>query len=225
MPRRKNIANAPPAAPPVLRRAAYQGLQDFEAEFCEAYLVSYDLGYAADAVGLPKNKRIAKARALFSQTHIQKALDARKAELTKSSGVYVEQIRDEARSLAFFDVGRLFTEVIEEVLDANGKPALGEDGKPVRRKVIYLKSLSEIDTRAVSALDVTNTPDGPRIKVRAHDKLRAIELIGRDAGAFQDDTKPLPNVSFHIHFDGEKKSGRPPKPVNPNGEKLHGSGA
>jgi hypothetical protein len=202
---------------------AYNALQPREAEFCEHYLASYDLGRAGEAMGMPRKRRMEMARRLFAQRHIQQAIEQRKAELMKTSGVYVEQIRDEMRALAFFDVGRLFAEVDEPVLDDKGAPELDLHGKPVRRRVICLKSLSEIDTRAISALDITNTPYGPRIKVRTHPKKESLEVIGRDAGAFQDDTKPLPIVHMHMHFS--RKAAPQPKVTNPNGERQHGPGA
>ncbi len=73
--------------------------------------------------------------------------------------------------------------------------AWGPDGV----KLIDSKDLSDDDAAMVAEVSETVTKDGGSLKVKSHDKVRALELLGKHLGIFVDkiemkDMTPTPVV-------------------------------
>jgi hypothetical protein len=203
-------------APPTGSPPAYAGLSAREAEACELYLLTYNDGMAGRAMGLGRKNVALKFQRLRNQPHMVEALTARKQELIRVTGVYAEQIRDEARALAMSNIGNYLEEKTVPTLDENGKPKLDANSKPITHREVHVQSIEGMDMRAVAGIDIQNFPDGPpRIKLKMHEKWDPLLTIGKDAGAFQEDSKPLPNVTFNLIMPN-RASGKPgPKVINP----------
>jgi len=135
----------------------YEYLKDFNAT--QAYLRA---GYKA------KNEQVARVQAhrLLTKPNIQKKIQEELKKRQKKYEATTENIVKELSNIAFSD--------IFELIDINDD------------RTIILKSkdqLKEIDKKAVQS--ITYDARTGSIKIKMHDKLKALELLGKHLGMFE----------------------------------------
>lgn len=163
--------------------------------FCETYLLNYDPAKAFTAsklkspghLKLKTKKPSDLGRALLDQPDIRAYIAARQDELLTQLRVSQERIREEVAAIAFADP----EDFIERYPD--------DDVKHAGR--VRAIRLDRGNTRVISGIHISETKDGEqRINLKFHSKSDALKMLGRDAGMFEEEGKPPPNIHWHVHL-------------------------
>ena len=141
------------------------GLTDKQERFCGEYLQDLCGAQAAIRAGYSASSANRIAARLLSKVHIQKKVEALKAERAKRLDISAERVLKELARLAFGDPAEIVS--------------VGRRG---RITVKPTADLTEDQRRTIQA--VSETPNG--IKIKFADKLRALELVGKHIGLFVD---------------------------------------
>lgn len=128
----------------------------------EAYRQSYD------AAGMSTNSVHREAHALLENPKVAARLDELQAAHQKRHEATVDRLVKELSLIAFADAGEFFE--------------WGPDGVTVRDKAV----LTAEQRRVVSEVSQTVTEAGGTIRVKLHDKLAAIDKLGKHLGMFKD---------------------------------------
>lgn len=151
--------------------------------FVNEYLITFDGTKSAIAAGYsPKTARVQGSQLLASED-VQSLLAAKMKANMDKKGVTQEAIIDELRKVAFFDLGKAFD------------------------KGNVLKDINEIDEETRAALIGVETvqvgEDVTVRKIRAADKLKALELLMRNMNMFKEDNDK-PAVVIQVGYGPEK---------------------
>lgn len=146
--------------------------------FAEKFLeFNFNGTQAALAAGYSKNNANVSASDLLTRPNVKAYIEKRKEELINQIGVNQVKVLRELAYIAFADIRKLY--------DENGQ----------------LKKVSDLTDDVAAALmcvDVFELVafDGVKVgetkKIRMHDKLKALELLGRYLGLFEKDNKQQP---------------------------------
>lgn len=140
-----------------------------QSAFVEAYLVSMNATQAAKEAGYSAKTAYSAGERLLRNVEVVAAIDAARAERSERTMIGADRVLRELARIAFLDIAKAF--------NADGS----------------LKPLSEMDEdtrRAVSGLEVAEIKDADGIpygtirKIKLSDKIRALELIGKHVGLF-----------------------------------------
>lgn len=164
-------------------------LNNRQQAFVQEYLIDLNASAAYLRAGYKTGNPDVCGPALLGKIGISEAvaealkLRARRTEIT------ADRVVQELARVGFAD----HSEVVEFV---NGKVIIKDT-----------KDITEDARRSISELSESITENGRTRKVRFHDKVRALELLGRHTGAFDADSgeeKPAPvNVTVKV-VDGRK---------------------
>ena len=160
--------------------------------FVEEYLVSLNAKQAAIKAGYGGTPESAAQYAveLMKKPHVKAAIDEGMRERSIRTGIDQDMVVRALSRVAFSN--------IKDIVDwvALSVPADFIDGEPGG---IIIKPMDEIDVDKLSAIEELSS-NGGRLKIRLHNKLKALELLGRHLGMF--DTKG-PEASMGIDMDTE----------------------
>jgi phage terminase small subunit len=148
----------------ITKKTEYDKLSAKRQRFVDEYCIDFNGTQAAIRAGYSIKSANEQAARLLANVSIRKALDEKRLEIAESSKLKVSDVIDELRKIAFSDI----TQVISF---SNSKA-----------KVKSSRKLSE-DARKVIA-SVSQTQNGLTIKM--HDKVKALELLGRYLNIFTD---------------------------------------
>ena len=139
--------------------------------FVEEYLIDLNAAQAAIRAGYSEKRANAIGYDLLTNTDIQNAIDAALAERAEKTKITAERVVKELAVLAFTD----FRKAV----------AWGPDG------VTLLPSgeLSDGEAAIIAEVSETRSETGGSIKAKRYDKLKALELLGRHLGMFNDRIK------------------------------------
>lgn len=154
-------------------------LTEKQIKFCEEYLIDLNATRAAKAAGYSEISAGVIGHETLTKPYIQEYLSKRQLELQEATGVTSKRVIEEYAKIAFFDLRKAYT----------------VDGS--------LKSVSEFDddtAGAISGIDIyeeriTDVASGENItigttkKIKLHDKIRALDSLGRHLGIFEEDNK------------------------------------
>jgi phage terminase small subunit len=152
-----------------------------ECAFIEEYLVDLNGTQAAIRAGYSAKSAAVIAHENLRKPKIALALDRAMAERYR---VTRPRIVDELAKIAFSDICKVVTWRRETVPieSPNGE---GEGGKVVLSRVTVTDS-SQIDPDAAAAIAEMNQGANGSLRVKMHDKLAALEKLGRTLGIFKD---------------------------------------
>lgn len=136
--------------------------------FCEEYLVDLNATQAAIRAGYSPKTANEQGTQLLAKVSIRARIDAALAEQSRRTGVTADRVVRELAKVAF----------------ANSQDVIDYDDATVR------SDAARDDTAAVASVRVKTIPtkDGVGVEreVKMHDKLKALELLGRRLGLFTD---------------------------------------
>lgn len=133
--------------------------------FCEEYLIDLNATQAAIRAGYSPDTAGAIGAENLTKPEIQRAVARDMAERSRRTGVNAERVVLELAKVAFVNVGN--------VIDATDA-TLKEDAVPE-------------DLAAIQSIKVKDMGDmGIEREIRMADKLKALELLGRHLGMFND---------------------------------------
>jgi len=148
----------------ITKKIEYNKLSAKRQRFVDEYCIDFNGAQAAIRAGYSANSASMQAARLLANDNIRKALEERKIEIAEESKLKVSDVIDELRNIAFSD--------ITQVVSFSASKA----------KVKSSRKLSE-DARKVIA-SVSQTQNG--LTVKMHDKVKALELLGRYLNIFTD---------------------------------------
>ena len=160
--------------------------------FCREYVVDYNGQAAAERAGYKKSAARVTASQLLARPDIKEIVRGLTEEKKLNSMVTAERVIEELAAIAYAKTSD-FVKVRDMVFrekDAKGKY------RSRRVRVAYVeltKDIPEEKQRAIA--EIRQTKDG--IAIKAHDKTKALELLGRHLGLFEKDNqqrKPVVNL-------------------------------
>jgi phage terminase small subunit len=154
-------------------------LTDKQKRFCDEYLVDYNATQACIRAGYSAHSAHNEGCRMLTNPKIQKRLTEGKQKLASKLEISTERIRLELARIGMQDV-RLFYK---------------EDGS-----LIPIHELSDDAAAAIAGMEVeelTEFIDGQKIpigvlkKIKRYDKVKALELLGKDLGMFNEGQQPI----------------------------------
>jgi phage terminase small subunit len=159
-------------------RVDYYGitLSVLQKRFVEEYLIDLNGKAAAIRAGYSPKKADAQASQLLGNPRVKLAVERAMAERSRRTGISADRVLRELAKIAFI----------------NPKKAFDFNSATVR------KEIDDDDAAAIQAVRVKKIPtqEGGLVEreVKAYDKIRALELIGKHLGIFSD--------KLNIHAEG-----------------------
>ncbi len=129
--------------------------------FVKEYLVDLNATQAAIRAGYSEKTAMEQGYQLLHNTTVQKAIQEAMAKRSKRTEVSADKVLEQLARIAFADLG--------EFVEFKGN-------------TIVIKPIEEVDGTVLS--EVAETQNG--LKVKLNDKMKALELIGRHLGMFND---------------------------------------
>ena len=145
-------------------KTAYDKLSPKMQRFVDEYLVDNNGAQAAIRAGYSEKTAREQAARLLTKVIVKKALEEKRAEIAEENQLKISDVIDELKKIAFSDV--------TQVMSFNSKNA----------RVKSSKSLSEDAKKTISS--VSKTQNG--LTVKLHDKVKALELLGRYLNIFSE---------------------------------------
>jgi len=146
-------------------------LSDQHLFFCNNYLLDFNVKEAARRCGISFNW----AQQLLKRPEIKEFIDEKKAIIAEKCDVTAEQVLNEIKRVAFYDV----KEHIQEANDSG----------------VSLVPFEDMDGRAISEIQQKTTKDGITwAHVVPHRKLEALKILAE----WFKDSKPKPHVHLHV---------------------------
>ena len=167
-------------------------LNDKHKRFCEEYLVDLNATQAYIRAGYKVSEKVAAVNAvrLMAKSQVQEYIQVRQAELQKKTQITQERVLAELAAIGFAN-GSDFARVVEKpLLDAaTGEPTIDRaTGKPKTYQDIELMNTDDMPVEKKKALaGIKYGKYG--IVVEACDKVKALELLGKHLGLFDNPDK------------------------------------
>lgn len=142
-----------------------------QAEFVRQYLVDMNAAAAARRAGYSEKTADRTAAALMENPGVRAAITAALKMREQRAGITQDRVIAELAKIAFGS--------------ARGVMEWGPDG-------LTLKSsgeLTEDQAASVAEVSESTTKTGSSLKIKRHDKVKALELLGRHLGMFTDKVK------------------------------------
>lgn len=139
--------------------------------FVEEYLVDLCATQAAIRAGYSSKTAGKIAYQLLAKPHIQAAIAAAKAARSERTEITQDMVLRELARIAFGDLRDVMT--------------WGPDGVTFKAS----NELTDDQAAMVAEISETTTQNGGSLKLKAHDKVRAMELLGKHLGTFIDRSK------------------------------------
>lgn len=140
-------------------------LTDRQQRFVEEYLVDLNGTQAAIRSGYSAKTANEQAARLLANVSVAQAVAQAKAERSKRIGLTADRVLEELASIGFARLG--------DYVRWSGDRVLLEDSEGV-------------DTRAVAEVSSHESKFGTSVKVKMHDKVGTLKLLGQHIGMFTD---------------------------------------
>jgi phage terminase small subunit len=212
--RAKSIPGAPAAADG--SEGPAPKLTPKQEKFVQVYLetgnASEAYRQAYDCAGMAPATINSEAAALLVNPKITPRLEAVRAAVAEKHGVTVDWVMHQLKAIAGAD--------IRKALKWNGLEITEEDNpdggevlvvKHQYTNAVLFKNSDEIDDDTAAAIsEVSQSPTGG-LRVKFHDKLAALDRLGRTLGMFRDkdDDEPRSLTIQLVSFAGSRKTGKP----------------
>lgn len=139
--------------------------------FVEEYLKSpnFDATAAAKAAGFSAKTAPQIASRMLKIPHVKAAIESAIAARATRANISQDEVIAELRKIAFGNMGSV--------------------AKWSRSGVVFKDSatLTPEEIGSVAAVEETTTKDGGSLRIKQHDKVKALELLGKHVGMFKED--------------------------------------
>ncbi len=157
--------------------------------FVQEYLIDLNATQAAIRAGYSEKNAGKIGPELLGKTRITEAIQEAMTKREKRTEVTQDQVINELAKIGFSNISDYLRVAEFEVIADYEK---GEDGepdksKPITRRVkgVEIYNTDDIDREKLDTIsEVRQTRDG--ISIKLHDKLKALELLGKHMGMFTD---------------------------------------
>ncbi len=142
-----------------------------QARFVEEYLVDLNATRAAIRAGYSEKTAYSVGHENLKKPEVAAAIQKAKEVRSERTEITADQVLEELAKIGFAHAGDFFE--------------WGPDGIRVKPQA----DLTPDQQAAVAEVSETKTKDGGTVKVKLHDKVGALEKIGRHLGMFTDNLK------------------------------------
>ena len=146
------------------KKIEYNKLSAKRQRFVDEYCIDFNGKQAAIRAGYSVRSANEQAARLLTNDNVKKALEEKKLEIAKESKLKTSDVIDELRKIAFSD--------ITQVISFNNSKA----------KIKSSRKLSEDAKKTIASVSQTQTG----LTVKLHDKVKALELLGKYFNIFTD---------------------------------------
>lgn len=150
---------------------AAQKLTPKQAEFVRQYLVDLNATQAAIRAGYSEKTANEQGARLLANVSVSQAIAAAQAKREQRTEITADRVVAELAKIAFADPRELME--------------WGPEGVKLKDSA----DLTEEQAASVSEVSETTTKDGGSLRLKKHDKVKALELLGRHLGMFTDKVK------------------------------------
>ena len=180
-----------------------KGLTEKQKRFVEEYLIDLN-ATRAYKVAYPSVKRdetaAAAAARMLRNVKVSKYIAKRQDDLQRRTEITQERVLQELAAIAFSkatDYAHVVEKKVEISTDNGPVPVLDQNGDPVLYRTIELELTENLnDTQKAAVASMKKGRDG--LEVKTHDKLKALELLGRHLGMF----------NYKIRLDAKLDTGK-----------------
>ena len=157
--------------------------------FADEYIVDLNGKQAAIRAGYSEKTAEAQASRLLSNAKVQCYIQKRKQDRVERTEITQDMVLYELASIAFSNAAD-YAKVVEkeatiQTEDGEEIQLFDKDGNPVMYRTVEPVLTSELTEKQKRALSVIKKGrDG--FEIKPYDKLRALELLGKHIGMFQD---------------------------------------
>lgn len=166
------------------------GLNEKQTKFCEEYLIDFNGAQAAIRAGYSVKTARQMATENLSKPYIEAYLKKRLDELKNETGITQKRVLEEYAKIAFFDIRKAYN------VDGGLKGPREFDDETAG----VIASLESYEER-VDDGDGEKIVAGTTKKIKLHDKIRALDSLGRHLGIFEKDNKQreiqIPVINVH----------------------------
>lgn len=147
-----------------IKKIEYNKLSAKQQRFVDEYCVDFNGKQAAIRAGYSVKTANEQAARLLTNVNVKRALEEKRAEIAEESKLKASDVIDELRKIAFSD--------ITQVMSFSASKA----------KIKSSRKLSEDAKKIVASVSQTRAG----LTVKLHDKVKALELLGRYLNIFTD---------------------------------------
>lgn len=174
-----------------------KGLTDKQAAFVQEYLIDFNATQAAIRAGYSENSAQQQSSDLLLKPLIQEEINQGRAERAKRTKVTQDMVVEELAKVAFTNTDDFMK--------------LTSDGEPY----IDLSEMSRDQKAALSSFTIEDYTDGrgedarqvKRVKVDSHNKLTALQMLGKFTGGFADKLDVQGDISINVNTGMEATPG------------------
>ena len=173
-------------------------LPPMQDRFVDEWLIDFNGTQAAIRAGYSERSARSIAGRLLTKDNIQCEISRRQKDLQKRTGISQDRVVKELARIAFADMtdyAQVETRMIKK-----------DDGTEVSYQAVALKETAELSAEQRAALaGIKQGANG--IEVKLHDKIKALELLGRHIGMFNDRLSLSSTDGGPLTFRWEGKDG------------------
>lgn len=164
------------------------GLNDKQKAFCREYIVDWNASQAAIRAGYSEKTCRSQSSALLTKQNIKKQIKILTDEALGTQKEHLQyQVLNGLKSIAFTNI----TDVVNVV---SGRATVENTG-----------DLEESAKYAIEEISETITKQGASLKIKMHSKLKALELLGKYGGMFDDTMQVSGNLTIEQITPEERK--------------------
>jgi len=179
-------------------------MKDKQKRFCNEYLIDLNATQAAIRAGYSKKTAYSIGGELLKKPEIQEYLSKRQEARQVRTEITQDKVLKELAIVAFADATN-YAKVVEKqaTTDKGGvvQPLYDANGEPVIYRTVELEitdNLSDDQKRALAV--IKKGRDG--LEQKPHDKVRALELLGRHLGMFKDKVDVSGSMDVNNPYEG-----------------------
>lgn len=158
-------------------------LTDKQAAFVAEYLVDLNATQAAIRAGYSERTAYRIGAELLQKTSVAEAIAAAQAKRAQRVEITADRVVSELAKIAFADPRDLME--------------WGPDGVKLKASA----DLTEEQAASVAEVSETTTKDGGSLRLKKHDKVKALELLGRHMGMFKDKVETEVSGDMNLHHE------------------------
>jgi phage terminase small subunit len=152
-------------------------LTDKQRLFCDEYLIDLNATQAAIRAGYSPKTADQQASRLLTNVKVQEYIKGKQGKLADKLEITQERVLQEYAKVAFFDIRKIYTDLnsLKAIQDIDENSAAAIAGIEVTEESEYI--------------DGTKVNTGYTKKIKVHNKISALEGLGRHLGLFNDKLK------------------------------------
>lgn len=163
-------------------------LNEKQKRFCEEYIIDLNATQSALRAGYSKNTAYSQGQRLLKNVEVQENIRLLIEKRSERTEISQDRVIEELANIAFANATD-YASVVERqaTVEVEGKmvPIFDDDGNPLMYRTVepvLTETLTEKQRRALSV--IKKGRDG--FEVKPYDKIRALELLGKHLGMFDD---------------------------------------